>query len=256
MISAFDALAAGYDSQFTTTTIGALMRRAVWRRCAVRFAPGARVLEMNCGTGEDALWLVQHGVHVLATDSSPAMLQIAAHKLAAAQGPATAQCQRLAWEELASFNAGPFDGALSNFGGLNCVADRRAAARALAAKLRPGAAAIVVVMGPTVPWEWAWFLAHRNPAAAFRRLKRAGIQWSGITIQYPSIRELCRAFAPGFRVLRVAAIGALLPPPYVETWLGRSPRLLAALDRWERRLEDVWPLPQLADHYLLELERV
>ena len=111
-----------------------MMRRAVWARCAARFASGARVLEMNCGTGEDALWLAHRGVQVLATDASPAMLRVAESKLAASPGSAPAQLARLAWEELGTFEAGPFDGVLSNFGGLNCVGDLRAAACALAAK--------------------------------------------------------------------------------------------------------------------------
>src|ERR1700691_417338 len=81
-MTAFDAMAGTYDSQFTASRIGTMMRRAVWARCAARFAPGSRILEMNCGTGEDALWLAQRGVEVLATDVSPAMLQGAADKLA------------------------------------------------------------------------------------------------------------------------------------------------------------------------------
>src|ERR1700722_16000788 len=120
-ISAFDAIASGYDSQFTATTLGAAMRRAVWARCAVRFASGSRVLEMNCGTGEDALWLARRGVKVLATDVSAAMLQVAQDKLTASPAGALARFQRLAWEDLDSFDEGPFDGLLSNFGGLNCV---------------------------------------------------------------------------------------------------------------------------------------
>src|SRR5271156_286629 len=141
-ISAFDAIASAYDSQFTATTLGAAMRRAVWARCAVRFASGSRVLEMNCGTGEDALWLARRGVQVLATDVSPAMLQVAQDKLAALPGSPPARFQRLAWEELETLGEGSFDGMLSNFGGLNCVADLREPARLLAAKLRPGAVAI------------------------------------------------------------------------------------------------------------------
>jgi hypothetical protein len=31
---------------------------------------------------------------------------------------------------------------------------------------------------------------------------------------------------------------------------------MAALDRLERRFETLWPLPMLADHYLVELERI
>jgi SAM-dependent methyltransferase len=255
-MTAFDAMAGTYDSQFTASRIGTMMRRAVWARCAARFAPGSRILEMNGGTGEDALWLAQRGVEVLATDVSPAMLQGAQDKLAASPSRASARFHRLAWEELETFDAGTFDGMLSNFGGLNCVGDLRSCARALAAKLRPRAAAVICIMGPAVPWEWVWFLAQGKPAAAFRRLKRDGAEWSGIAIHYPSVAETCRAFAHEFRLLRRSAIGALLPPPYTEKWFGRHPGLIAALDRVERRFETLWPLPMLADHYLLELERL
>ena len=64
-----------------------------------------------------------------------------------------------------------------------------------------------------------------------------------------------RAFAPAFELRRTAAIGALLPPTYAEGWAARHPRTVAWLDRWERRLETWPPLPWLADHYLVELER-
>ena len=63
------------------------------------------------------------------------------------------------------------------------------------------------------------------------------------------------AFAPHFSERRVAAIGALIPPSYAESWAASHPRLLAALDRWERRAETMPPLPWLADHYLIEFER-
>jgi SAM-dependent methyltransferase len=249
-------MASDYDSQFSQSAIGTRMRKAVWARCAARFPPGSRVLEMNCGTGEDALWLASRGVDVLATDISPAMLKIAQDKLAAAPAKATARFQRLAWEELDTLQEGSFDGVLSNFGGLNCVADLPAAARALAARLRPGAVALLCIMGPVVPWEWAWFLAHGDARRAFRRLRRGGASWSGITVRYPSAASARRAFAPEFRTMRVAGIGALLPPPYTEKWLAGHPRAIGALDRMERRVEALWPIAALADHYLLEMQRV
>src|SRR5580658_219252 len=105
-MTAFDAMASTYDSKFTATRIGTMMRRAVWARCAARFAPGSRILEMNCGTGEDALWLAQRGVQVLATDVSPAMLRLAQDKLAASPSRVSATFRRLAWEELEAFDAG------------------------------------------------------------------------------------------------------------------------------------------------------
>ena len=74
-------------------------------------------------------------------------------------------------------------------------------------------------------------------------------------MRYPSIRAVRRAFEPAFRTLRVSAVGALLPPPYTAGLTGRFPALLRAVDRWERRLESIFPLPWLADHYLIELAR-
>ena len=163
--------------------------------------PGASILEMNCGTGEDARWLADRGVKVLATDISPAMLAVAEAKLDSSPARRLVRFRELAWEDLATLDEGPFDGALSNFGGLNCVEDLRPVAQALAAKLRPGAIAILCIMGPVVPGEWVRFLAKGNPSAAFRRLKRGGTQWSGATIRYPSIGKTRRAFSPEFRML-------------------------------------------------------
>ncbi len=252
---AFDTVAHAYDGQFTRTRIGIAMRTAVWARCAARFRPDFRILEMNCGTGEDARWLANQGMKVLATDISERMIEVARRKLAQLPASTAVQFQALAWEELGELGGEPFDGMLSNFGGLNCVSDLKGAARALAGRLRPGATAILCIMGPHVPWEWLWFLARGRPAAAFRRLHRSR-EWSGITVRYPSIGAVKKAFAPEFRPLRVAAIGALLPPPYTELTLRRYPRLLRGLERLERSWESRWPLPQLADHFLLELERV
>ena len=233
------------------------MRRAVWARCAARFASGSSILEMNCGTGEDALWLARHGMHVLSTDTAPEMLRIARGKAAAAAGGSAGKIRfrQLAWEQLDALEEGPFDGMLSNFGGLNCVEDLPAAACALAGKLRPGAAAILCIMGPCVPWEWLWFLSQGRPDRAFRRLRRQGATWGGLRIRYPSIRRTSQAFAAEFRVVRSSALGALLPPPYTGSIFARAPRLMGGLNRVERSIETLWPLPALADHYVLELLR-
>lgn len=254
--AAFDHLAAGYDAGFTRTDLGTRLRRAVWSRLDVLFAPGDRVLELACGTAEDAVHLGGRGVRVLATDASAEMVRVAAGKVERAGLAGMVEVRQLAVEELAGLEDGPFDGALSDFGGLNCVADFAGAGRSLAARLRPGAVAVLCVMGPAVPWEWGWFLGHGQPGKAFRRFTPGGVEWRGLRVRYPSIRSLRRALAPDFRVRRVAALGALLPPSYAESWAGRHPGLIARLDRWERRLETIPPLPWLADHYLMELERV
>jgi SAM-dependent methyltransferase len=252
--AAFDTLAPDYDASFTVTPLGTLLRQAVWRRLDASFAPGQRVLELGCGTGEDAVHLASHGVRVLATDASPVMVETARRKVAAAGLGEMVDARRMGMEEVGTL-AGTFDGAFSDFGGLNCVADLGGIAQGLAALLPPGAPVLLCVMGPLVPWEWIWYLSKLQPGKAFRRLRPGGVAWRGITVRYPSIRTLRRAFAPAFRLRRVSGVGAFLPPTYVEGWTRRHPRALSLLERWEGRLAAVAPFPWLADHYLAELVR-
>jgi SAM-dependent methyltransferase len=261
-------MAAGYDAGFTHTHIGMAMRQAIWRRMDARFMPGQRVLELNCGTGEDALYLAWRGIDVVATDVAPAMVDAARCKVARAGLENRITVRQMALDQLASlaeqdtgitpfeFDPPIFDGALSNFGGLNCVSDWRKVGAGLATCLRPGACAMLCVMGPCCLWEWAWYLLHGEPGKAFRRLRPGGIPWRGMTVRYPSISRLRRTFAPYFRLMRVSAVGVFVPPSYVETWIARRPGLLARLNAWERRWETLPGLPVLADHYLLELERL
>jgi len=171
----FDGMAADYDRSFTSSTIGRRMRAAVWRRMDATFQPGERVLELNCGTGEDAVHLGQRGVRVVATDSSPEMLAMTRAKVEHAGLTELVEVARLPIEDLAKYRpAHCFDGVLSNFGGLNCVADLPAVSRGLAALTRPGARALLCAMGPAVPWEWGWYLVHGQPRKAVRRLGRQG----------------------------------------------------------------------------------
>jgi SAM-dependent methyltransferase len=246
-LSPFDELAADYDNTFTQSAIGSAMRQAVWRRLEALWPAGSRVVELNCGTGVDAVWLAGRGVAVVATDAAAEMVAVARRG-----GVDARQLRAESVVDLAPL--GPFDGALSNFGGLNCVTDLSAVVDGLAVCLRPGGTALLCIMGPVVPWEWIWYLAHRQPRKAIRRFAKV-TWWRGMPIRYPSIRSTRRLLTPAFEVNRVWALGALIPPSYAEPWAQRHSRALDWLARAERRVER-WPgVAQVADHYVVEVTR-
>ena len=203
--SPFEALAASYDETFTSSRIGTRMRRAVWRRLDAAFVPPSRVLELGCGTGEDAVHLAGIGVFVLATDSAEGMVAEARAKVERAGVADRVTTRTLDAGRLDEIDLdGPFDGAFSNFGALNCVPDLAAVSAGLFRHVRPGGRVLLCLMGRYVPWEWGWFIAHGDRKAAFRRLARGGAQWRGLRVGYRRVRALRRLFSPGFVSMKSA----------------------------------------------------
>ncbi|MEL7222689.1 MAG: methyltransferase domain-containing protein, partial [Bacteroidota bacterium] len=78
----FDAVADQYDQEFTHTDVGLLQRQLVYQQVEQLLSTYeiSRVLELNCGTGEDAVWLAKKGLNVHATDISPKMVAVAQKK--------------------------------------------------------------------------------------------------------------------------------------------------------------------------------
>src|SRR5262249_41518479 len=145
---AFDEMASTYDEAFTDTVVGRALRGIVWSRFEPVFRASRRILELGCGTGEDAVRLARNGVSVVATDASSQMSQVARRKAldTACAGQIEFRC--LPMEEIGSLpEVEPFDGVLSNFGAVNCVQNLEALIGEVAGRLAPGAPLLWVVMG-------------------------------------------------------------------------------------------------------------
>jgi ubiquinone/menaquinone biosynthesis C-methylase UbiE len=120
----WDVAADTYEEDFAETLIGKTRREAVWRELDRTFRPGQRVLELNCGTGIDASHLAQRGIRVLACDIAPRMIELARERVENVKCGSSVEFRVLATEDIGSVGEeGPFDGAFSNFSGLNCVDD-------------------------------------------------------------------------------------------------------------------------------------
>ena len=229
----FDAVAADYDENFARSRLGRMLRGAVHRHLADLAKPGDRVLELGCGTGEDALWLARRGARVTATDASRGMLRVAAAKAEAAGLGERISFSRLDLERIGDAPSegldGGFDAALANFGVLNCLPDRRAVAERLAGWLRPGGRAAVVVMSPLCPWEIGWHLAHGRLRTAARRLRPGSVARIGdgatVRVWYPSLATLDRG-----------ARGSPAPPVRAGGRVGRARGAPMAVDLAQRPL--------------------
>jgi SAM-dependent methyltransferase len=255
---AFDALAPTYDTDFTRSVIASYVRGLVHDRLRQHFHAGNRVLELGCGTGEDALFLAQHGVQVTATDSSETMLAAARAKLVSYP---LVQVERLDMQQLIanSYQLLAFSGAFANFGAVNCLHEWQALAAWLSKRMIRGGIVGLGVMSPLCLWEPLWHGLHGNVTTATRRWRREGATFNTdgdpITIHYPTIQRLRRDFAEWFDCVYSRPLGVFLPPSDVYGAIEKRPPLLRLLMGLEKRLGHYSALAPFADHYWIEFKR-
>jgi len=260
--AAFDNVAERYDVESTDIALSRWFRAIVWEQMEQLFPPGARLLELGCGTGQDAVWNAQRGVRVMATDGSSAMLEQTRQKVAAAGVEALVDIQPLDFSRAAQWNLpnGAFDGVYSNYGALNCVPfeDWPMLAEALTRAVKPGGAVGLCVIGRICPWEMAWHGAHLHFKTAFRRLPGhaiAHLDGRYFPVYYPMPGRLAGIFGANWRLRRVMAVGVFLPPSDLYVGVGRRPMFTRRLLRLERATATRWPFKHLGDHYWIEMIR-
>ncbi|MBK8902031.1 MAG: methyltransferase domain-containing protein [Anaerolineaceae bacterium] len=235
--AAFSRKAGVYDAFGQDHTNLTRMRQKVYAQVARWTPPGSHILELNAGTGLDAVALVERGYRVHATDIAPGMVAEMARKkeMLGLDGRFTPQL--CSFTELDKVEGGPFDAIFSNFGGLNCVADLTAVTRHLPHLLKPGGVLTWVIMPPVCPWELA--LLAKDWRVATRRLRRGGVVANVEGIQFRTFYftpgQVQQALGPDFHLLELSGLSIVTPTADNDRFARRHPRLfgwLVQLDDW------------------------
>lgn len=254
---AFSGAAKKYDEQFTNTSIGRLQRNRVWNYLNKNINPTdyPRVLELNCGTGEDAKWLASKGFRVTATDLSPEMVAVAKDK-----NPDGVDFEVCSFSEVGNrFLPGSFDFVFSNFGGLNCASEKelRVLAEDIYRLLKPNGRFIAVVMSDDCALEKWYFRRKKMYDQALRRKNKNGlsttIEGETFTTYYYSPAKFAAIVSNVFNVKAQKAVGWTIPPSYTGFFFQTRPLLLKALNALENTIGNIPALAKKADHFLIDL---
>ena len=259
MTASFDNAALAYDGTFTNSAIGRLQRQQVYflLEKILGKTPITSILEINCGTGEDAIWLSKHGISVTATDISENMIAAAKKKLGAETiAFCVADINRLA----ADFPEAKFDMIFSNFGGLNCLTPTEFSNffQNSAALLSKKAKSVLVIMPKNTIWEQLYFLGKANFKNVFRRKKTnvlATVDGEKVPTYYYNPNDTIIAASSYYNVVSVKPIGFFVPPSYLEPLLKNKPLLASLLGKLDTAAGNFSFLSKYADHYLIILEK-
>ena len=245
-----------YDADDIINPILTAWRKKVYAHAEHFLKRPSRILEINAGTGIDALHFVQAGHSVHATDVSPGMIRKIREKIDQSGAAHRFTVQQCSFESLYEIPERKFDFIFSNFGGLNCCCDLSLVTRHLEGILHDGAYLTWVVMPPVSPWEWTWIL--KGQRKAFRRLANGGIpahvEGETITTYYHSLRTIQQKLGTRFRLIKSEGLGALSPPPSSLKFIQRHPTTWAILSAIDDVARLYFPFNRWADHLIVTFQ--
>lgn len=257
MSNNFDKHARNYDSIFTHSSIGMAQRSQVYKYLENEIfnKESLRILELNCGTGEDAVYFNTQGHRVIATDISESMIEIARKK----QKDINFQTLDITAINKTTFKHN-FDLIFSNFGGFNCLSKKQLQSFLKTSKhlLTNQGKLVLVIMPKNTLWERFYFLLKFQFKNAFRRNTKTVVYANVEGIQVPTwyynpkeIITLSKAF---IKSVAIKPIGIAIPPSYLQPYFKNKPRfikLLIILESWFQN--PFWA--KYADHYLISFEK-
>ncbi len=260
----FDNYAKDYDEHFTNSLIGKAQRSLVYKFfekfIQVNSSDQQKILELNCGTGEDAIWLSNHGFNVLATDISEKMIDTAISK--AEKNAVQIQfIQSSVQNILANTNNQTFNIIFSNFGGLNCISPeelKKLSSECLTLTNKTSFVAFVI-MGRKCIWEKFFFTWKKDKQKSKRRKSLDGVKAiidnNEFLIWYYSPKEIKELFNESFEIITVKPIGIFIPPSYLENWIKNKKWLFTILLFIENIFGSFSFLSDYADHYFILLKK-
>lgn len=260
MNPAFDHIAHSYDREFTHASIGRAQRELVWQFVQQEVTPisDIKVLEVNCGTGEDAQIFSELGAKVIATDISPEMIQVASEKNKAYQH---AQFEVVDINSIQHWRKGEkFDLIFSNFGGLNCLSPKelKTFIHDAKEKLNDNGKLVLVIMPKYCVWEMVYFTGKLRFKSAFRRLRKKGVsaQLDGDTLwtYYYNPRDIIKA-SVDYQLKRIAPIGLFVPPSYLQPFFQKRSRTLQKLIKEDQKQIQSDLFSSFSDHFAICLQK-
>lgn len=226
-MSDFDNSVFNYDEQFSFSPVGKAQRELVWYHIKkLKLKENQRVLEINCGTGEDAKRWKNINAEIVATDISPKMIELAKLKYPDVQFEVE---DILAIQDRSE---GTQNIIFSNFGGLNCLSSDQFKSffKDAATILPPNGKLILVVMGKKCLWDKLFLMFKGRMNQINRRetnsFLEVNVDGTMVKTWYYSPADVKKLADSYFKANQLKPIGLFVPPSYLAKFFSNKKRIL------------------------------
>lgn len=255
----FDNAALKYDATFTNSVIGRMQRDLIYDHVSFLLKENLsqKILEINCGTGEDAIWLAKQDFDITATDISGKMIEVALSK-------SNLNNVRFFQADInkisTDFEPNSFDLIFSNFGGLNCLSPGELASflkNATSILTQSGKLALVI-MPKNALWEQLYLLLKMDFRNIFRRKREyaiAHVDGQKVKTFYYNPKDIVNLANTRYFVHTLKPIGFFIPPSYLESYFKNKFKVISFLRTLDQIIKNITWLARYSDHYLIVLQK-
>lgn len=249
-----------FDELYSGNTIIQYKRERVRKHVLQHLKPNSNILELNAGTGDDAVYFAKLGHHVHATDIAAGMQEKLRDKVGSNQLTGSVSNELCSYTSLDQLkNNEPYDLIFSNFAGLNCTNELEKVLLSFDRLLKPGGLVTLVILPKFCLWETLLILKGKFKTATRRFFssngRKAKIDNDIFTCWYYSPGYVISKLKNKFTLVELEGLCTIVPPSYIEQFAEKHPKIYNYLIAKENKLKNKWPWKYIGDYYIITLRK-
>lgn len=252
----FSKIYSHYETLSHSSSIDQTMRKQLYTHIERYLKTDQRILELNSGSGIDAVYFAKKGHTVLATDIAPGA-KVYIESKAKQFGLPNLKFQRCSFLDLNTLE-GNFDYVFSNFGGLNCTNEFSNVVKGLDDILPSKAFVTFVIMGKYYPWDWVYLFKGKFQRALIRFKKGgtiANVEGENVKTYYHTPKYVKEIMSKDFHCIASENMG-LFYPSVNHTSITKYPKLIGMLIRLDSFFIKRKLIPiGIGDYYIITFQK-
>jgi ubiquinone/menaquinone biosynthesis C-methylase UbiE len=255
----FSKISLEYESLDKTSSLIRWMRNRVRSHFENYLSSNNSILEINCGSGIDAVYFAKMGHNVHAIDLAHGMIDLVTSKINNENLASKLSCEVLSYEDLDKLSHKKYSHIFSNFGGLNCssLEELENVFKLFNTILNPNGIITLVIMPKLCLWEF--LRIFKGQKHAFRRLKKNGVMTNiageSVQVYYHSVNKIKNLLKPNFTNFNIENISFIGPTGNLVDFPKKHPFIFKYLSKLDSVSSKLPFLKGIGDYYIISAKK-
>lgn len=247
-------IAGDYDRLMNENPFSVYLRNEFHKIIDKYIKHGCKVLDLGCGTGDDAIYAARQNAKVTAIDISEEMINIAEAKTQNAGLKSKIKYYAADIEQWVNENNEPFDVVISNFNAINYVKDLDKFLQHLNKSInKNGTAVITMINNKSISEFYFYFLKfkfNKSLNSLFNRKKNIITELN----IYP-VNRVNKLFRKYFKMKKAEGISIIAPPYSMQGIYKKLKKIMPVILKLEKLISSNSFFYNYSDHIIWELKK-